>query len=269
MRKRILFLGERRIADMALELFFDKPLKEKFELKGVVVDNILRAKYRKLCKLNDIQIISNEARSEKLILNLIEKEEIECLISVQHPWILSSNVLESVSGRAFNLHNARLPNYKGYNSISHEILSGELYHATTIHWISEKVDEGDIAFEESIRFNESDTALSMYQKSLGVGLDVFKKFMQALDGNDVPRITKKSGGVFYDRNSINTVSCLDKFLDTEKIAVRARAAYFPPYNFAYFTHKNEKYAVVPLREVRAFLEQKPKANLPQNRDDSI
>ena len=29
-----------------------------------------------------------------------------------------------------------------------------------------KVDEGDIAFEESIRFDESDTALSMYQKSL-------------------------------------------------------------------------------------------------------
>ena len=26
--------------------------------------------------------------------------------------------------------------------------SGEVYHATTIHWISEKVDEGDIAFEE-------------------------------------------------------------------------------------------------------------------------
>ena len=35
MKKRILFLGERRIADMALELFFDKSLKEKFELHGL------------------------------------------------------------------------------------------------------------------------------------------------------------------------------------------------------------------------------------------
>ena len=208
MRKRILFLGERRIADMALELFFDKPFKEKFELKGISVDNILRDKYRKLCKLNDIQIINNEARSEKLILNLIEKERIEYLISVQHPWVLSSDILESVSGRAFNLHNARLPNYKGYNSIAHEILSGELYHTSTIHWISERVDEGDVAFEESIRFDESDTALSMYQKSLGTGLDVFKKFMQGLDDNCVPRATRKGGGVFYDRDSINTVSCV-------------------------------------------------------------
>ena len=77
------------------------------------------------------------------------------------------------------------------------------------------------------------------------------------------------GGKFYDRDTINTISCLDRFLDTEKIARRARAAYFPPYNFSYFTHNNEKYAVVPLREVKEFLEHKPKVNLPRKRDDTI
>ena len=47
-------------------------------------------------------------------LNLIDKEDIEYLISVQHPWILSLDILVSRVGQL----TMRLPNYKGYNSIS-------------------------------------------------------------------------------------------------------------------------------------------------------
>ena len=99
-----------------------------------MVDDILGTKYVKLCKLNDIQIISNEARG-KAHLNLIDKEDIEYLISVQHPWILSLDILESVSGGLLT-YTMRSQIIRDIILFLTGILSGEVYHATTIHWIS-------------------------------------------------------------------------------------------------------------------------------------
>ncbi|MGC6511934.1 MAG: formyltransferase family protein [Parvibaculales bacterium] len=267
MKKKILFLGERRMADKALQLFFQEPYKEIFDLRGIMVDNVLEARYASQCSDSSVTVISNVSRNEHLLLELIKQEHIDCLISVQHPWILSPEIINAVSGMAFNLHNAKLPHYKGYNSLSHEILANEEQHTSTLHWISEVVDEGDLVFEESVEINENDTALSLYQKSLSSSFNVFKKFLDALAQNDIPRIKYRGKGRFFKRNTIDAVSCLSGLLDTETIARHARAAYFPPYNVAYFKDNNEKFAVLPYQEVAAYLNSLLPANQPQTREN--
>ena len=61
----------------------------------------------------------------------------------------SSNVFEAWQ-KIINLHNAKLPDYRGHNSISHEILNGETKHTTTIHKIAKEVDRGEILLEKEI-----------------------------------------------------------------------------------------------------------------------
>ena len=56
------------------------------------------------------------------------KEKINTLISVQHKWIMSKKILSKFGCNAFNFHNAKLPEYKGYNSLSHSILNGDSKH---------------------------------------------------------------------------------------------------------------------------------------------
>ena len=73
-------------------------------------------------KKNNIKFISNEKKNENEIIDSIKEHKINLIISVQHCWIFSDKILKSVNGNAYNLHNAKLPDYKGYNTINHAIL---------------------------------------------------------------------------------------------------------------------------------------------------
>ena len=50
---------------------------------------------------------------------------VDLILSIQYNWVVATETIDLVKGRAFNLHNARLPDYKGYNSISHAIANGD------------------------------------------------------------------------------------------------------------------------------------------------
>tara|TARA_Y100000589_G_C26686737_1_gene440086 strand:+ start:98 stop:328 length:231 start_codon:yes stop_codon:yes gene_type:complete len=63
-----------------------------------------------------------------------------------------------------NLHNAKLRDYKGYNSISHAIIESKKDFTSTIHWMAQEVDSGDKIVEGVVPIHSNDTALSLYKK---------------------------------------------------------------------------------------------------------
>jgi len=107
--------------------------------------------------IDDIPFVSNDKRNEEELIRIIKAKKVEYLLSVQHIWVLSKKVLNLVKG-AYNIHNAKLPNYKGYYSISHAILNGDKTYTSTVHYMAPKVDSGDIIFEKTIEIAQTDTA---------------------------------------------------------------------------------------------------------------
>ena len=136
------------------------------ELRSVVMDGV--------------ETIDNAKRNEPIILSAIERRNIDAIVSVQHIWVLSQEVLDAVNQKAYNLHNAKLPEYGGYNTITHAILNGETEYWTTIHVMGKDVDVGDILYERAITIDETDTAWSLYMKSVPVAVDNFKEFSEIL-----------------------------------------------------------------------------------------
>ena len=55
-----------------------------------------------------------------------------------------------MDGEIYNLHNAKLPEYRDHNTISHEILNEEKFHYSTIHKIDKNIDIGIICAEDKI-----------------------------------------------------------------------------------------------------------------------
>jgi methionyl-tRNA formyltransferase len=236
----IALLAQGVIAKECLKIFKNCP-RENISISIVVTtDSFYQNEISD--NFDNVKFIDNSVRNEDLILSAISDYNIDAIISIQHPWILSSEIIEAVEQRAFNLHNAKLPEYKGHNSISHAILNKEDMYTTTIHWLAPKVDMGDIIFEQGIKIEKNDTAYSLYQKTLQPAVNNFSKLLRYLDeGIELPSCSIEGNGKFYSKHEINSLKEIKNPLDWEEIKVKYRAFHFPPHEPAFVSVGDQKY----------------------------
>lgn len=250
MKYRILFLGQKPIGEECYTLLFRSQSKN-INIKTVVSNekktNWWKSNYiYENSKKNNIKFISNEKRNENEIIDSIKEYKINLIISVQHCWIFSDKILKIVNGNAYNLHNAKLPDYKGYNTINHAILKNDSTYSSTIHKIDKKVDSGDIIFEKSCEINDNETAQSLHKKSFKLSILIFNEFIEFLKGKKkIHPIKINEEGKFYSKNSLDNYRIIKEIDNFVEIDRKARAFYFPPFEPAYFIIKKKKFYILP------------------------
>jgi methionyl-tRNA formyltransferase len=247
---KILFLGQKPLGESCFDILLQT---KDMEIIGVV-SNVDSQKgwwgtnniYKK-CISEKIPFLNNNKKSEEEIVKLIEEEKPDYLLSVQHPWILSSNILKAINYQAFNLHMAKLPDYKGWNSFSHAILNEEKEYGVTLHWIVEEVDEGAIAFEKLFLINNDDTAKSLYLKAHEESLCLMRLLCSALSRkHEIPKKPMPHSGSFYGKDSLQNIKNINSadIKSLKEIQKIARACYFPPFEPAYFMCGNNKFQLI-------------------------
>lgn len=261
---KVLFLGERRIAMSCLQHLSEMHLQRRLKIVGIVTTADLYHHARsRLSEASEIPFVDNQIRNEDAITSLTSTSGCDVLISVQHPWILSEYILRAVKYRAFNLHNAELPTYKGYNSISHALLNGAESYTTSIHWISEKVDTGDVAYTKSIPIRHDDDAISLYERTLEPAVQLFVQLIEDLIATkDPPRISQTGESYFYSRRDLAaTKDCSTQ--SVEAMILNARCSFFPPDEPAYIQNHSGKIYLVPESRWRQIAHYWRPANTPQ------
>jgi methionyl-tRNA formyltransferase len=213
-------------------------------LEGVIAsDEILDLIERKFenCKKISSKTISDKSQNENDLYAIISECAPDFILSIQYPWIIPGAILNIVTGKVLNLHNAKIPEYRGHNSISHEILNNEKAHTTTLHWVAEEVDRGRIVKTREIPIENHDTAFSLWNKSVDSALVLLDEvFSQFANDQEFPAgLPVGQGGKFYSKNiapfkkvpSINHPEIIEKW---------ARAFYFPPHEPAYIESDGRK-----------------------------
>lgn len=243
----IIFLGDRLIAANALKLLSSQQFSEKFKIKVLVSSNEFIENAEQYLGVNPTLKISNQARNADLIEEAIINNDVNLLISVQHNWILSKQILSKVK-LAFNLHNAKLPDYKGYNSISHAIHNRDENFYSTVHWMAEKVDMGDIAYERSTPIEKDEDAYSLYLKTVTNSNIIFEELLRDLnDGLVPPQKPIKDQGMFYGSDRLSSMKDVTQITDEEEFDYRVRSVFFPPHEPAYIIRNNNKTHLIPER----------------------
>jgi methionyl-tRNA formyltransferase len=247
---RLMFLGNRRIAWEVLKLLFSDPYRSSFDVRAIVTDGSIWQEYQVLNPRGDACFIPSDRRQSAQIRETIKTQAIDVLLSIQYNWIIPGDILDLVGRRAFNLHNARLPDYKGYNSISHAIANRDTSYETTIHWMADEVDSGDLAYVTRTPIQADDTAVSLYIRTIDASISAVKNLLSDLgSGTDLPRTPlSQERGTFYSRDSVDSLANVTGKVDPEDLARIARATFFPPYNTAYFLHDGKKYLLLPESE---------------------
>jgi len=265
---KTIFLGNRRIAWEVLKILTSPKFISHFEISALVSDPAILKAYATLpgvvASKNPITIV-NDSRQTAAIEQAIERKNIELILSIQHNWVLPARILESVNYRAFNFHNGKLPDYKGYNSISHAILNGDTIYHPTVHWMSDEADCGELAFTGDFLIEPWDTAYSLYERSVENSIGLLDQLLTHLSEKiPIPRRPIDGvNGVFYPRNSIERILDVTDIRDEELLRKVIRAAFFPPYNIAYTRVGDVRCYLIPERSINSIDIHFPKINLPR------
>ncbi len=250
--KKVLFLAADRAAgQLCLRVFSRFQKTGLIQLSGLVSTPGLHQK-----ALNELgqplDFISADERNEDLILSHIAQRSSDLLISVQHPWILPEKMIQAVHGRAFNIHFAKLPDYRGHHTHIHPILNGEKSISTTLHWMATQVDRGHVAFEHVTPIHDNDTSFSLYQKAVEACALLLERLLSRLtEGGEIPRSLITGEGRYYKINSLEGLKKIDDPSNSDELALKARAFYYPPHEPAYVEVGGKKYYVLP--ETDAYL----------------
>ena len=235
----LLFLGQNNIfrncLDQALRYLHNKDSVVP-DFIGIVGDIDLSYKYNKI-KHYPIKNINIEHLKEIIISN-----KVDVIISIQFPKILPLRILNLVNGNAFNLHNAKLPDYRGHNSLTHEILNGETKHFVSIHKMAVEVDRGHMISKLSIPIQKNETAFSLYHKCLDSIPEFFMSFFMKLLNNTIEYKNIEGKGCYYSIKLNKEIPPNTNIDDLDKYA---RAFYFKGKEPAYFISNGRKVYIMP------------------------
>ncbi len=78
--------------------------------------------------------------------------------------ILSADFVHAFTDKIINIHPSLLPAYKGMDTHQRVLDAGEPYHGATVHFVTEKLDDGEIIIQSRIKIRPDDDAKSLQQR---------------------------------------------------------------------------------------------------------
>lgn len=154
----------------------------------------------------------------------------DIICSIYYRFIISKNVIDSCSGKIFNLHPSLLPKYRGCSSLTWAIINGEKYAGFTYHYIDKSCDTGDIIIQEKIEIEDFDTQQTLYSRAMFFALQKFiEAFNHVVDGKTGK---KQEGEHSYYKRGCPYNGQLDILWSLEQKRRFIRAMIHPPYPVA-------------------------------------
>lgn len=180
--------------------------------------------------------------------------DVDWLLSVQYPNILDAELLSHPNEGALNLHQAELPRYRGSNVFNHVLLNARgddhWRHGTTLHFMTENVDAGDIVDRRFVNITEDDTAETLYERTEDASVSLLEETLPAIVSGEVwdmrtPQSEYDGPRYHYRREDIEGEKRIpiDDLRDPGKeleVYDRIRAFDFPPFEPAYTVLNDRK-----------------------------
>lgn len=193
----------------------------------------------------DVLFLADPTRDDPRLLTLIKNERIDWIFSVLYRWILPAEAIEAVSGNAFNIHLATLPDYRGTHTTIFPILNGESQCGVTLHWMTPEVDMGDKILGKVLDIAPDDSGIHLESRLKDAALECIGDFVQLVDsGKELPRIPLPPGGMFYKKESIFPLKRIVDPTDVVELDRKARAFNYPPHEPAYILRDGKKYYII-------------------------
>ena len=145
----------------------------------LVISNNISAKGLKYAKKYNIPFkfysSHNQILFEKKCLLELRKKKIKFLCLAGFIKILSNNFIKNFGYKIINIHPSLLPKFKGLGTHKRVLKSKEKYTGCTVHYVTSKLDSGNIILQKKILIKKNETENSLKRRVLHQEHKLFPK----------------------------------------------------------------------------------------------
>jgi methionyl-tRNA formyltransferase len=117
-----------------------------------------------LAALHGIPTITPDKPNTPEVIAQIRALQPDFFFSFYYREMLKRELLGIPKHGALNMHGSLLPKYRGRVPVNWAIIHGETETGATLHYMTEKPDNGDIVAQQAVPILPNDTALQVFQK---------------------------------------------------------------------------------------------------------
>ena len=144
----------------------------KVEIVGVLSDSqdAMILKYAKSHSIRNAFLEPGEHKyrllneEEDIWIKAIQELQPDLIVLAGFMRILDSKFLSTFENKIINLHPSLLPSFPGLNSIEKAFEKKVKITGCTVHWVNEKIDEGEIIAQAPVRIMNGDDLNMVKQK---------------------------------------------------------------------------------------------------------
>lgn len=137
------------------------------------ISKAIKVSYRKI----------NNSNSDSFI-NHIRDINPDLIVSFSAPQILKEELLTIPKYGIINVHGSLLPDYRGCLPSFWYLFNEEKYGGATVHYMSSKIDDGDIIVQDKIDISECKTMFSLISKTKSLGGDLMVNAIIKISNQD-------------------------------------------------------------------------------------
>ena len=103
-----------------------------------------------------------------------------------------------------NIHQSYRMKYKGRNMNTHVLRNGDEVHGTTLHYMTDVIDNGDIVDTDCFLVENTDTAFSLNEKCMKMAITLLERNVsKLLSGHEIAKHTHHPDSVRYIKSDID------------------------------------------------------------------
>lgn len=150
-----------------------------------------------VCRHYGIAVTHAKRLNEPSFLEWLRGQEPDLVISVAAPQIFREALIGTPRLGCINIHNARLPKYRGMLPNFWQMFNGEKSVGTTIHRISAGIDEGDILLQEDTPIEAGETLDALIRRTKRSGARLMIRMLEQFGTGAVQASPNRSEEATY------------------------------------------------------------------------
>lgn len=151
-----------------------------------------------LVRVDDVNDESNLAR--------LKESGVDLVVSIAAPQIFGPRLLALPAHGCINIHNGLLPAYQGMLPSFWVLANDERYTGTTVHFMNEAIDAGDIILQERMRITGDDTLHSLVCRTkIEIGPRLLLEAISQIEAGTVEAKPMSGDGSYFsfpDRDAV-------------------------------------------------------------------
>jgi len=242
---KIIFIGTADFGAQVLEKLADS--KEKKLMVVTQPDRpqgrgrkILPTPIKKVALSKGLEVFQPENINDEESLKRLKEFNSDIILVVAYGQILSRHILNIPKIGCINIHGSLLPKYRGAAPINRAIINGEKETGITFMFMKEKIDAGEIIFQEKIDILPDETCGELYYRLSDLSARSLPKLLEKIKSGKIEKILQDIKLVTFARKMNKEEGKIDWSDKGEKVYNLIRGTIPYPGAFTYYKGRKLK-----------------------------